>query len=248
VTSYSGSIIETVAGNGDYGYSGDGGLAVAAKLSDLSGVYVDGAGRIFIADQGNHRIRMIDTGKNISTVAGNGGYGYSGDGGLAVAAKLRNPKSVYVDGAGRIFIADSDNSRIRMVDSSKIISTVAGNGVSGYSGDGGLAVAAKLYHPTGVYVDGAGRIFIADSGNSRIRMVDIGKIISTVAGNGVSGYSGDGGLAVVAKLSLFHSNPTPQGVYVDGAGRIFIADTYNNRLRRVTGKGQFVPFYEIPKI
>jgi len=212
-------LISTVAGDGGYGYNGDGGSATAASLASPAGVAVDGAGNLFIADQGNQRIRRVDAGTGlISTVAGNGNYGYNGDGGSATAASLANPTGVAVDGAGNLYIADYGNQRIRKVDALGTISTVAGNGIAGSSGDGGAATAASLAYPTGVAVDGAGNLFIVDQGNQRIRKVDALGTISTVVGNGTTGYSGDGGAATAASLRY------PTGVAVDGAGNLFIVD------------------------
>jgi trimeric autotransporter adhesin len=166
----------------------------------------------------------------ISTVAGTGSYGYSGDGGLATSAALKDPRGVAVDASGNIYIADTFTNRIRMVTKSTgIISTVAGTGSSGYSGDGGLATSAGFLYPYGVTVDASGDIYIADTSNYRIRMVTKSTgIISTVAGNGYYGYSGDGGLATSAALKEIYV------VVVDASGNIYIADTFNNRIRMVT--------------
>jgi trimeric autotransporter adhesin len=219
-----------VAGNGTQGYSGDGGPATSAELSAPSGVAVDTAGNIYIADLENFRVRKVtaSTGK-ISTVAGNGTQGYSGDGGPATSAELFYSWGVAVDTAGNNYLADIVLNRIRKVTASTgIISTVAGNGTYGFSGDGGPATSAQIYDPYGVAVDIAGNFYIADVGNLRIRKVtaSTGKI-STVAGNGTAGYSGDGGPATSAEL--YQS----QGVAVDTAGNIYIADTVNNRIRAV---------------
>src|SRR5439155_445403 len=223
-------IIHTVAGNGNFGFSGDGGPAPDAELVTPSGVFVDISGNIFIADRDNNRIRKVvaATG-NIQTVAGNGTFGYSGDGGPATSATINVPSDVYADSAGNLFVADSFNNRIRkVVAATGDIQTVAGNGIADFSGDGGLAASAALYLPLGVYVDGFGNIFIADSNNSRIReVVAATGTIRTVAGNGTSGFSGDGGPATGAQLA------GPKGVYVDSAGNLFIADTYNSRIREV---------------
>ena len=174
-----------MAGNGTAGHSGDGGPATSAELSYPSGVAVDTAGNIYIADSTNNRIRKVaaSTG-DISTVAGNGTAGYSGDGGAATSAELSNPIGVVVDAAGNIYIADEVNNRIREVTASTgIITTVAGDGTRGYSGDGGAATSAELYYPFGVSVDAAGNIYIADYGNARVRKVTASTgIITTVAG------------------------------------------------------------------
>jgi len=219
--------ITTVAGNGNADYAGDGGPATNAALSYPYGVAVDGAGNLFIADLGNNRIRKVDTNGIISTVAGNGTVGYSGDGSLATNAALADPYGVAVDGTGHLFIADLGNNRIRKVDPLGLISTVAGNGTAGYSGDGGLAINAACSAPAGVAVDVAGNLFIADSGNNRIREVGTNGIIFTVVGNGTAGHSGDDGQATNAVLSY------PIGVAVDSGGNLFIADSGNDRIRKV---------------
>ena len=224
-------IITTVAGNGVGGYSGDGGPATAASLLVPKGVAVDAAGNLYIADTGNARIRKVAPGGTITTVAGNGVGGYSGDGGPATAASLDRPPGVALDAAGNLYIADYWNNRIRKVAPGGTITTVAGNGVGGYSGDGGPATAASLAYPAGVVVDAAGNLYIADHDNARIRKVTPGGTITTVAGNGVHGYSGDGGPATAASLSY------PKGVAVDAAGNLYIADMYNYRIRKVTPAG-----------
>jgi trimeric autotransporter adhesin len=221
-------IISTVAGTGSSGYSGDGGQATSAALYSPRGVAVDASGTIYIADTYNNRIRMVTKSTGIiSTVAGSGTQGYKGDGGPATSANLYYPASIAVDALGNIYIADQYNNCIRMVTKSTgIISTVAGTGYSGYSGDGGQATSAALYYSCGVAVDVSGNIYIADSSNYRIRMVTKSTgIISTVAGSGSYGYSGDGGQATSAALKY------PYGVAVDASGNIYIADTYNYRIR-----------------
>src|SRR5439155_418716 len=166
-------IIHTVAGNGNFGFSGDGGPAPDAELVTPSGVFVDISGNIFIADTGNARIREVVAATGIiQTVAGNGTNGYSGDGGPATSATINVPSDVYADSAGNLFVADSFNNRIRkVVAATGDIQTVAGNGIADFSGDGGLAASAALHSPEGVFVDGAGNIFIADHSNGRIREV-----------------------------------------------------------------------------
>ena len=220
-------IITTVAGNGGFTFSGDGGPATSASLRSPTGVALDGAGNLFIADGGNFRIRKVDTSGIITTVAGNGSSEFSGDGGPATSASLTNPFGVALDGTGNLFIADEGSNRIRKVDTSGIITTVAGNGSSGFSGDGGPAISASLSGPIGVALDGTGNLFFADAGNNRIRKVDTSGIISTVAGDGIFGFSGDGDPATSASLR------DPFGVALDGAGNLFIADRFNQRIRRV---------------
>ncbi len=224
-------IITTIAGNGNRGFSGDGGPAVLAQLANPRSVALDAEGNLYIADAWNNLIRKVDASTgNISTVAGTGRGGGSGDGGPAVEAQLYLPSGVAVDGSGNIYIADTDNHRIRKVDAATgNISTVAGSGWGGYIGDGVPAVRAQLYLPSGVAVDGSGNIYVADRGNSRIRKVDAATgNISTIAGTGTQGYGGDGGPAVEAHLYF------PSGVAVDGSGNIYIADTDNHRIRRLS--------------
>jgi len=224
-------VITTVAGNGTLGYSGDGGAATNATLGHPYGVAVDSHGNVFIADAGNQRIREVGTNGNIATVAGNGTLGYSGDGGAATNASINQPRSVAVDAFGNLFIADAGNNCIREVDTNGIIATVAGIGTVGYSGDGGSATEAELNNPTAVAVDGMGDIFMADSGNNCIREVDVSGVISTVAGNGTSAFSGDGTLAMEAELN------DPVAVALDETGNAFIADSGNNRIREVVLQG-----------
>ena len=215
-------VINTFAGDGTKGYSGDGGEATAAELKGPSGVAVDAAGDLFIAD--GDRIREVNHATGvITTVAGNGIDGYSGDGGQATAAELFNPTGIAVDSFGDIFIADTDNNVIREVKNG-VINTVAGNGDLDYSGDGGQATAAGLGPAQSVAVDAAGDLFI--SVGDRVREVSNG-VITTFAGNGTYGYSGDSGQATAAELSSL------EGVAIDAKGDLFIADSYNGRIREV---------------
>jgi len=225
-------IISTFAGIwGDSGDGGDGGPAVSAGLGYPAGVAVDGSGNVYIADFVNNKIRKVNTSGIISTIAGNGITGYSGDGGSATVAELYTPQGVAVDGSGNVYIADQANNKIRKVNTSGIISTIAGNGITGYSGDGTSATAAELNASHGVAVDGSGNVYIADYGNNRIRKVNTSSIISTIAGNGTYSHSGDGGPATVAELN------TPNYVALDGAGNVYIADLANNKIRKVNTSG-----------
>jgi len=219
-------IISTVAGNGTAGFSGDGGLATNASLNVPSGIAVDAADNLYIADARNNRVRRVAPSGIISTVAG-GGSGFPGGNGPATSASLSWPSSVAVDAAGNLYITDQGNGRIRKVSPSGMISTAAGSGQGGFTGDGGPATLASLWRPTGVAVDAAGSLYIADQLNNRIRAVSPSGIISTVAGNGTVGSSGDGLSATSASLA------GPRGVAVDAGGNLYIADTGNNRVRRV---------------
>ena len=195
-------------------------------MNNPVGVAVDGSGNIFIADQNNYRIRRVAIGGLMQTVAGNGIQSYSGDNGPATAAQMNQPAGMAVDGSGNIYIADSLNSCVRMVSPAGVISTLAGTGVAGFSGDNGPASLAQLNNPASVAVDSAGNVYIADTFNLRIRMVQPSGVITTVAGGGSA--TGDGGPATSAAVFL------PQGVAVDSAGNLFISDTANARVRKVS--------------
>ena len=230
-------IITTFAGTGVSGYSGDNNLATIAKLNSCTGVAVDGAGNVYIADKNNNVVRKVSTTGIITTFAGKDTAGYSGNGGQATAAKLNKPYSVATDAAGNVYIADYGNNVIRVVSTSGIINTYAGNDTAGYSGDNGDASYASLNGPEGIAIDGAGNLYIADANNNVIRKVDIGGVITTIAGNGSPGNTGDNGAATSARL---HS---PSGVAVDAFGDVFIADVNNNVVREVIDStGIIVPY------
>ena len=224
-------MISTIAGNGAQGFSGDGGPAASAQLNYPAGVTVDANGTVFIADTRNGRIRKVTPGGTITTIAGNGKSGFGGDGGPATSALLSEPSAVAVDVTGNLLISDTGNQRVRKVDPNGVISTFAGNGTKSFGGDGGPAASAQLNNPAGIAVDGAGNVFIADSGNNRIRIVTPDGTINTVAGDGTYAYGGDGGPAVSAHLAY------PNGVAADAAGNLFIADTDNQRIRKLTSDG-----------
>jgi len=259
--------IYTVAGNGTDGFAGDGGPATAAELAVPGAVAIDGQGNLVIADSFNNRIRVVAvatgtfygqamTARDIYTVAGNGTRGFSGDGGLATRAELYQPMATAVDGAGNTVIADSFNSRIRVVAAATgtfyghamtagHIYTVAGEGTDGYSGDGGPATAAELYRPAGLGIDRAGNLLIGDTSNNRVRVVAertgtyYGRAMTaghiyTVAGDGQQGYAGDGGPATSAELYA------PYAAAEDAKGNLVFADTGNDRVRVVASStGRF---------
>ncbi len=212
-----GGIISTVAGIGTAGFSGDGGPATSAQFNDPVGLLRDAAGNIYICDILNYRIRKIDTSGIISTFAGNGVAGYTGDGGPAVSASLNATSFIAMDGVGNILITDEGNNAIRKISASGIITTIAGNGTAGFSGDGGPAILALLATPETVAVDPSGNIYFNDDSNHRIRKIDTSGIITTVAGNGTYGYTGDGGPATSAAIGDLH------GMAFCG-GRIYFAD------------------------
>jgi len=226
--------ITTYAGNGTPGFCGDGGPATQACLHSPSGVATDSKGNVYVAEEVSCRVRKIlASNHTITTVAGDGTIGFSGDGGPAIFAELSGPLGVAVDSSNNIYIADSDNHRIRKVTAGGTISTLAGNGLAQYCGDGGAAKGACLRWPYAVAVDGSGNVFIADSGNDRVRKVDAtSKKINTIAGGGTASL-GDGGPAVKAFVNA------PRGVAVFStkagttAAHLYIADTSDERIREV---------------
>ncbi len=235
-------VITTIAGgakDGAPGFAGDGEKATAAQLNRPSGVAVDGAGNVFVADTVNQRVRRIDAAAGVvTTIAGgakDGAAGFSGDGGRAIKAQLNSPSGVAVDGAGNVFVADTANQRVRRIDAATgVINTVAGGAAKsapGFGGDGGPGNRAQLSGPSGVAVDGAGNILIADTGNQRVRRIENATgVLTTIAGgaaDGAPGFGGDGGPATAAQLK------GPAGVAVDGGGNVIIADTANQRVRRI---------------
>jgi sugar lactone lactonase YvrE/uncharacterized protein YjdB len=220
-------IISTIAGNGTGVWGGDGGLAATCQLHNPTTIALDGGGNIYIADYSNHRLRKINTSGIITTIAGLTGAGYNGDGIAASAAKLNQPNGVAVDATGNIYIAEMSGARIRKINTSGIISTLAGSGINGSTGDGGPATAALVNRPTNLVLDGAGNIYFADWGNNKIRMINTAGQISTIAGMaGGAGYNGDG-IATTHKLSA------PYSVSLDALGNLYISDENNHILRKL---------------
>lgn len=218
--------ISTYAGTGISGFSGDGGPASAAQLSFPTGLVFDSAGNLIIADQGNNRIRRIDPKGIITTIAGTGVAGYSGDGGPALQATFTNPYAVVFDKAGNLYITDILNYVVRIVNTAGIINTFAGNHTAGYSGDGGPATSASLNLARGMAFDGSGNLYIADTLNHRVRVVSTAGIINTFAGNGQSGFSGDGGAATSAAIG------NPRGLAFRN-GTLYIGNAGQTRIRTV---------------
>jgi streptogramin lyase len=219
--------VSTFAGDGTPDFGGDGGAATAAHLRFPSGVSVARDGGVLIADTGNNRIRRVAPSGIITTVAGDGTAGFSGDGGAATAARLDTPFGVAAAPDGGVLIADNENHRIRRVSPSGTIVTVAGTGTLGYSGDGGPATSSALAFPMSVTVAPDGSILVADMYNHRIRRIRPAGRIDTLAGTSTAGFSGDGALATTAQLT------SPMGVAATPDGDVLIADSSNHRVRRV---------------
>ena len=225
-------IINTYAGTGSAGYSGDGGPAISGMLNSPAGLAVAANGDVYFADRLNAVVRMVDSAfEDISTVAG-GGSLVAGDGNLATAAWLNTPHDVAVDASGNIYIADTTKHRIRKVTvATGVITTIGGTGTAGYSGDGGAATSADINTPRGIAVDSAGNVFFSDTENHRIRKITPGGTITTVAGTGGQGSSGDGGPATAAKVKR------PRGIAIDDSDNIYFADTDNSSIRKFTDGG-----------
>ncbi len=217
-------VIQTVAGQGVAGVTGDGGPAISGRVNLPSGVAVDRSGNLYLSEFSSGRVRIISNGI-INTFAGSDTrIGFSGDGGPAIAAGLVNPYGVAVDTRGNVYIADQGDHRVRKVNQAGVISTIDGNGARG-SGPNLLSL------PTDVAADATGNVYIADASNNRIVKVTVSGEFIILAGDGRAGDSGDGGPATAARLS------NPQGVAVDGAGNVYVSDTNNNRVRKITPQG-----------
>jgi uncharacterized protein (TIGR03437 family) len=232
---HSQGIITTFAGNGSVTFSGDGGPATAAALNDPRGLAVDSTGGVYISDSANYRVRRVSAAGIIATVAGNGNMAFSGDGGQAIVASFSDVTSAALDSAGNLYVADASNRRVRRITPAGIVTTVAGTGIQGNSGDGGQGIYATLNRPFAVALDAAGNLYICDSSNQNIRRVNLASgIITTYAGNGLAAFFGDGGPATAASLQF------PLGVAVDKSGNLYIADAGNNCIRRVSPSGAIV--------
>jgi sugar lactone lactonase YvrE len=224
-------IISTVAGNGTAGFSGDGAAAKNAQLNYPVNLAFTASGDLLIADYGNHRIRRVAADGVISTIAGTGTEGSAGDGAAATAAQLNNPIGLAVGADGSVFIGDAQNHRVRKIGTGGIISTVAGNGTAGFAGDGAAATSAQLNFPGALAIDAAGNLFIADYANNRVRKLATDGVITTYAGTGTAGFTGDAGVATAAQLS------GPFALAIGGNGSLLIADQNNGRIRRVGADG-----------
>ena len=236
-------IVTTIAGTSrsgnweDYGDGGDGGPAIDAQLMFPSAIAVDSHGNVFIG--GGAKVRVVShTTGIISTYAGTGSYSNGGDGGPAIDAQLYVPQGIAIDGHGNVFIADSQNNNVRLVDGfTGIISTYAGTGQPGSGGDGGLAVNAQLWYPHGVAIDNLGNVFIIDMYNNKVRVVSKAGIITTFAGTGTRGSSGDGDLATLAAFYY------PTAIAIDSMRNVYIADTNNNAIRLITNGTGIIDTY-----
>ncbi len=231
-------IITKIAGTGSFGYSGDGGAASSAAISDISGLAVDASGNLFIADMNNSVIRRVNSSGVISTYAGTGSSGFSGDGGAATSAELNTPMDIATDPSGNLFIADRNNQRIRKVTPSGTMSTIAGDGSYGGGGDGSTATTASIEVPWGVAVDASGNLFIVDDNRHNVRKVNSAGTISTYAGiGGDGGYTGDGGPATDARLYY------PRSIAIDHSGNVFICDNANSAIRMVSNITNHSPVF-----
>jgi uncharacterized protein (TIGR03437 family) len=223
--------ITTILGNGTPGFAVEFGAPGSAMLHTPRGIAVDPGGAVTVADTGNSRVRKFQAGGNIFTYAGNGNASYFGDEGAATRAAVNQPEGVAFDAAGNLYIADTFDNAVRKVTPAGTITTVAGTGQPGFAGDGGPAIAARLNRPRAVAADAAGNVYVADTGNQRVRRIDLRGVIATVAGNGSTDFVAGDAAATSTALS------DPRGVAVDAAGNVYIADTGHNRVRKVFPSG-----------
>jgi hypothetical protein len=236
-------LIRTIAGSGATGsnngsFSGDGGDSTKATLQEPTFLLL-GRDGLYVADRDNNRVRRIDAHGTISTVAGTGAVGFVGDGGPAIAATLDNPAGMAMDAAGNLYIADSNNNRIRRVDPKGRITTIAGTGASGSGGDGGPAAAATMADPEGLAIGPDGSLYVGEAEGNRIRRIDAHGTISTFAGTGAVGYAGDGGPASAATLAVAGSEV---GIAMDHRGNLYIPDLGNHCIRKVDPAGIITTF------
>lgn len=224
-----------VAGTGERGYSGDNGSASDAQLNQPYDVRLDAEANLYIADYGNNRIRKVAADGTITTVAGTGVPGYAGDGGPAVAAQLRGPYGIAISRDGRLLIADSENNTIREVDRSGVITTIAGTGEQGFSGDGGLALSARLNYPESLAIDGAGRIYFGDEHNLRIRMIDPDGTVDTFLGTGAKTGCAEGAMRTDCGVN-------PQNMVLRADGSMLVTDRSSRRVIRVAADGTVTTF------
>ncbi|KAG2377438.1 hypothetical protein C9374_009349 [Naegleria lovaniensis] len=224
-------MITTIAGNGTRGYNGDNQLATNAQLTYPYSVFVSSNDEVYIADFHNHRIRKIMKNGKITTIAGNGTRGYNGDNQLATNAQLKYPSSIVVSSNAEVYISDTANHRIRKIMKNGKITTIAGSGAQGYNGDNQLATNAQLFYPSSVFVSSNNEIYISDTSNHRIRKILPNGMITTIAGSGTQGYNGDNQLATNAQLF------NPSSVFVSSNNEIYIADTFNHRIRKILSNG-----------
>lgn len=227
----SNGVISTVAGTGQQGFAGEGDLATNARFDNLRDIAQDLNGSLLVLDSNNQRIRRFTAGGRISTIAGSGVYGFFGDQGRADQAQLASPWGIAVDRTGVVYIGDTQNNRVRKISTDGVISTVAGLNGAGFAGDAGQASFARLNRPTGVAVDGSGNLYVADTGNHRVRKIDTRSIITTIAGGVGPGFAGDNGPATSALLNM------PESLAIDAGGNIFVADTGNHRIRKISPQG-----------
>lgn len=235
--SLSAQTIHTFAGADQTGYNGDGRKAVGAQLTSVTGGVTDKAGNVYVADLRGNRIRKIDAAGIITTIAGTGLSGYAPDGVKAVDANLAQPTGIVIDAQGNLYFSEVLNNRVRKIDVNGILTTVAGTGANGFTGNGGKAILAELQEPGALALDKEGNLYIADCGNNCIRKITPSGIISVFAGTGygfgtgLGGYSGDGGKATAAMLNQ------PAGLAFDDAGNLYISDCFNHCIRKVNKQG-----------